>query len=81
MEMRNGVDPSMHPSELNNKQIVRLHQLFHEAKFKDPDGSHLSPAGERSLFPQSSSPPATNISPQYRSGHVHGLLQSTRKMS
>ena len=36
----------MHPSELTYKQVVRLHQLLHEAKFKDPDGSHLRPAGE-----------------------------------
>jgi len=33
------------PGELDNKQITRLHQLLHEAKFKEPDGSHLSPAG------------------------------------
>lgn len=44
-EMRSGVDIDTHPSELDNKQITRLHQLLHEAKFKDPDGSHLSPAG------------------------------------
>ena len=44
--MRSGADPDMHPSELINKQVVRLHQLLHEAKFKDPDGSHLRPAGE-----------------------------------
>ena len=44
-EMRSGVDIETHPSELDNTQITRLHQLLHEAKFKDPDGSHLSPAG------------------------------------
>ena len=43
--MRSGADVEMHPRELDNKQITRLHQLLHEAKFKDPDGSHLSPAG------------------------------------
>ena len=44
-EMRSGVEIETHPSELDNKQITRLHQLLHEAKFKEPDGSHLSPAG------------------------------------
>lgn len=44
--MRSGADVEMHPRELDNKQITRLHQLLHEAKFKDPDGSHLSPAGQ-----------------------------------
>ena len=43
------LDPDMHPSELDSKEIVRLHQLLHEAKFKDPDGSHLSPAGQQAL--------------------------------
>ena len=47
--MRSGADVEMHPQELDNKQITRLHQLLHEAKFKDPDGSHLSPAGEAGL--------------------------------
>lgn len=41
----------MHPGELSNKQITRLHQLLHEAKFKDPDGSHLSPAGHLPVLP------------------------------
>ena len=45
-EMRSGADPDMYPSALTNKQTVRLHQLLHEAKFRDPDGSHLRPAGE-----------------------------------
>ena len=44
-ELRVGVDVETHPGELDTKQITRLHQLLHEAKFKDPDGSHLSPAG------------------------------------
>ena len=35
----------MKPAELSDKQIIRLHQLLHEAKFADPDGRHLSPAG------------------------------------
>jgi hypothetical protein len=29
------------------RHTCRLHQLLHEAKFKDPDGAHLSPAGLR----------------------------------
>ena len=43
--MRSGADVETRPGELDNKQITRLHQLLHEAKFKEPDGSHLSPAG------------------------------------
>jgi DNA topoisomerase VI subunit B len=30
-------------------QVVRLHQLLKEAKFSDPNGHHLSPAGEYNL--------------------------------
>ncbi|KAK9811024.1 hypothetical protein WJX73_007287 [Symbiochloris irregularis] len=48
-EMRAGVEADMAPQELDGKQIMRLHQLLHEAKFKDPDGAHLSPAGEYNL--------------------------------
>ena len=44
-EMRGGVDEDMPPQNLTNKQTVALHQLLHEAKFKDPDKDHLSPAG------------------------------------
>ena len=29
--------------------MVRLHQLLHEARFADPTGDHLSPAGEYNL--------------------------------
>jgi hypothetical protein len=43
--MRCGVDEDTLPGELDNKQVVSLHQLLHEAKFKDPDKDHLSPAG------------------------------------
>lgn len=50
-EMRSGADVETHPRDLDNKQITRLHQLLHEAKFKDPDGSHLSPAGQSALLP------------------------------
>ena len=53
-EMRSGVDMETQPSELDNKQITRLHQLLHEAKFKDPDGSHLSPAGLHHHLPAQS---------------------------
>lgn len=48
-EMRSGADPSMAPGELTDKQLVRLHQLLHEVKFAEPDGAHLSPAGEYNL--------------------------------
>lgn len=48
-EMRSGVDHLTHPKELNDKQVVRLHQLLHEARFDDPKGDHLSPAGEYNL--------------------------------
>ncbi|KAK9916719.1 hypothetical protein WJX75_006211 [Coccomyxa subellipsoidea] len=48
-EMRCGVDEDTLPGELDNKQVVSLHQLLHEAKFKDPDKDHLSPAGEYNL--------------------------------
>lgn len=48
--MQSGAEADMDPKELENKQIVRLHQLLHEAKFKDPDGRHLSPAGRVSDF-------------------------------
>ena len=44
-EMRGGVDEDMRPQDLSNKQMVALHQLLHEAKFRDPDKDHLSPAG------------------------------------
>lgn len=44
-EMRSGAEAELDPKELEEKQLVRLHQLLHEAKFKDPDSSHLSPAG------------------------------------
>lgn len=48
-EMRSGADPHMSPSELDERQMVRLHQLLHEVRFPDPDGAHLSPAGEYNL--------------------------------
>ncbi len=45
-EMRSGATADMAPGELGQQQVVRLHQLLHEARFADPDGAHLSPAGE-----------------------------------
>ena len=48
-EIRAGVAPDTAPSSLDNKQAVRLHQLLHEARFPDPPGDHLSPAGEYNL--------------------------------
>jgi len=48
-EMRSGVTPEMPPRELDDRQVVRLHQLLHEARFSDPDSKHLSPAGEYNL--------------------------------
>ena len=44
-EMRSGAEPDTDPKDLTNKQILMLHQLLHAAKFNDPTGSHLSPAG------------------------------------
>ena len=44
-ELRSGVDADTDPGHLTVKQVTRLHQLMHEAKFRDPSGSHLSPAG------------------------------------
>ena len=46
-EMRAGAEPDMAPQELSSSQMMRLHQLMHEVKFQDPDGAHLSPAGEQ----------------------------------
>ena len=37
------------PSDLEEKDILRLHQLLHEVRFPDPNGRHLSPAGEYNL--------------------------------
>lgn len=48
-EIRAGVEPGTAPPTLDNKQAVRLHQLLHEARFPDPPGDHLSPAGEYNL--------------------------------
>jgi DNA topoisomerase-6 subunit B len=37
------------PADLEEQDILRLHQLLHEVRFPDPDGKHLSPAGEYNL--------------------------------
>ena len=43
--MQAGVDASTSPRAVSASQATRLHQILHEAKFADPSGSHLSPAG------------------------------------
>lgn len=50
-EMGPDFDPLMHPSELKGRKdmLVRMQQLFKEAKFSLPDGSCLSPVGEYNL--------------------------------
>ena len=39
----------MDPADLEEQDILRLHQLLHEVRFPDPSGHHLSPAGEYNL--------------------------------
>ncbi|CAH9082948.1 unnamed protein product [Cuscuta epithymum] len=41
--------PKMLVKSLSSQQIVRIHQLFRQAKFNDPSGEVLSPAGEYNL--------------------------------
>jgi len=48
-ELGNGFDADMHPSEVSDKQATRIQQLLADARFDDPDGSCLSPAGEYNL--------------------------------
>ncbi|GBF92117.1 DNA topoisomerase [Raphidocelis subcapitata] len=48
-EMRSGVQADTPPCKMTTQQVVRLHQLLHEARFSDPSGNHLSPAGEYNL--------------------------------
>ncbi len=43
--MQAGVDASTNPRAVSASQATRLHQILHEAKFADPSGNHLSPAG------------------------------------
>lgn len=44
-----GAEADLAPKDLTPPQAARLHQLLHEARFDDPSGDHLSPAGEYNL--------------------------------
>ncbi|MBA0728720.1 hypothetical protein Golax_001599 [Gossypium laxum] len=48
-EMGPEFSPKMAIKSLTDQQIVRIHQLFRQAKFDDPSGDCLSPAGEYNL--------------------------------
>ncbi|KAF8041154.1 hypothetical protein BT93_B3163 [Corymbia citriodora subsp. variegata] len=48
-EMGPEFQPKMLIKSLTDQQIVRIHQLFRQAKFEDPTGDCLSPAGEYNL--------------------------------
>jgi DNA topoisomerase-6 subunit B len=48
-ELGYGFETDMHPSEVTDKQATRMQQLLADARFDDPDGSCLSPAGEYNL--------------------------------
>ncbi|KAL2238645.1 DNA topoisomerase 6 subunit B isoform X1 [Sesamum indicum] len=48
-EMGPDFGPKMPVKSLTSQQIVRIHQLFRQAKFDDPSGDCLSPAGEYNL--------------------------------
>lgn len=48
-EMGPEFQPKMLIKSLTDQQIVRIHQLFRQAKFEDPVGDCLSPAGEYNL--------------------------------
>ncbi|KAH7560490.1 hypothetical protein JRO89_XS10G0030400 [Xanthoceras sorbifolium] len=48
-EMGPEFTPKMAVKSLTSQQIVRIHQLFRQAKFDDPSGDCLSPAGEYNL--------------------------------
>ncbi|XP_048137432.1 DNA topoisomerase 6 subunit B isoform X4 [Rhodamnia argentea] len=48
-EMGPEFQPKMLIKSLTDQQIVRIHQLFRQAKFEDPIGDCLSPAGEYNL--------------------------------
>ncbi|XP_031387011.1 DNA topoisomerase 6 subunit B [Punica granatum] len=48
-EMGPDFSPKMAVKSLTDQQIVRIHQLFRQAKFDDPSGKCLSPAGEYNL--------------------------------
>ncbi|XWS28256.1 hypothetical protein CRYUN_Cryun25bG0050900 [Craigia yunnanensis] len=48
-EMGPEFSPKMAVKSLTDQQIVCIHQLFRQAKFDDPSGDCLSPAGEYNL--------------------------------
>ncbi|KAA8549565.1 hypothetical protein F0562_001417 [Nyssa sinensis] len=48
-EMGPDFSPKTPVKSLTSQQIVRIHQLFRQAKFDDPSGDCLSPAGEYNL--------------------------------
>ncbi|XP_043691416.1 DNA topoisomerase 6 subunit B isoform X2 [Telopea speciosissima] len=48
-EMGQDFSQKMAVKSLTSQQIVRIHQLFRQAKFDDPSGDCLSPAGEYNL--------------------------------
>ncbi|PWA88260.1 topoisomerase 6 subunit B [Artemisia annua] len=48
-EMGPDFTPKTAVKSLTSQQIVRMHQLFRQAKFDDPSGDCLSPAGEYNL--------------------------------
>ncbi|XP_031261680.1 DNA topoisomerase 6 subunit B [Pistacia vera] len=48
-EMGPGFSPKTAVKSLTSEQIIRIHQLFRQAKFDDPSGDCLSPAGEYNL--------------------------------
>ncbi|KAI9081823.1 hypothetical protein K1719_036085 [Acacia pycnantha] len=48
-EMGPDFSPKMAVKSLTSQQIVRIHQLLRQAKFDDPSGDCLSPAGEYNL--------------------------------
>eukprot|EP00252_Welwitschia_mirabilis_P003041 TRINITY_DN13100_c0_g1_i1.p1 TRINITY_DN13100_c0_g1~~TRINITY_DN13100_c0_g1_i1.p1 ORF type:complete len:676 (-),score=156.66 TRINITY_DN13100_c0_g1_i1:550-2577(-) len=48
-EMGPDFSTKMSVNSLTPQQIVRIHQLFRQAKFDDPSGECLSPAGEYNL--------------------------------
>lgn len=48
-ELGKGFEPGMSPREVTDTQATRIQQLLSYARFADPDGGCLSPAGEYNL--------------------------------
>ena len=48
-ELGKGFDAQMSPREVEDTQATRVQQLLSYARFADPDGGCLSPAGEYNL--------------------------------